>query len=193
MTVRATQPLNGDALLTEGEDDALLARLADILPRSSPDNETRSRLLATVGQGGRLHRFSAEVARLLDITEARARELLDGVDDKQSWEASALTGVTLFHVQGGPKTEGAITGFVRVETDGCFPMHTHSGPETVLIVQGRCRDSRDGAILRPGDIGTISPDEGAHEVLALPGPPLVYLAVVFTGIAVGDLVFTPES
>jgi quercetin dioxygenase-like cupin family protein len=182
-----------DELCGEGDDEALLARLADLLPRTPPDGSTRARLLTTVGRGGRLHRFAPEVARLLDITEERARALLDGVDDKKSWEASPLDNVTLYHVDGGPKTEGAITGFVRIDPGCVFPLHTHAGPETVLIVQGRCRDSRTGETLRPGDIGAVAPEDGAHEVLALPGPPLVYLAVVFTGIEVGDLKFTPES
>lgn len=181
-------------LLDEGElDEELLGRIAGALgPQAAPTADARRRLFETVSRGGRLHRFADRVAELLDVDVARARTLLDGIDDKDSWEASPLPNVRLYHVAGGSRVAGAITGFVRIPEGGVFPEHDHSGDETVLIVQGRCRDSHDGSILVPGDLARMTPSDGAHEVLALPGPALVYLAVVFEGIAIGGQHFGPD-
>lgn len=182
-------------LMADGDvDDELLGRIAGALgARPDPGSQARRRLLDTVRGGGRLHRFAEQVADLLDIDVARARALLDGIDENHNWEASPLPNVRLYHVAGGDKVRGAITGFVRIDEGGVFPEHDHSGDETVLIVQGHCRDSHDGSILSPGDLARMTPSDGSHEVLALPGPALVYLAVVFEGIGIGGQRFGPSE
>ncbi len=182
-------------LIDDGDADAeLLAEMASAFQGSRPPPpELRARLLDEVGMGGRLHRFADDVARLLDVDVARARALLDGVDDRGVWEDSPLPDVRLYHVDGGERVRGAITGFVRIDAEGVFPDHEHAGDEAVLVVQGRCRDSRDGRVLGPGDIGRMRPVDGIHRVEALPGPPLIYLAVVFEGIAIGGQRFGPDT
>lgn len=175
-----------DELVADGElDRDLLSDIAGALASRAADGAAKKRLLDRVKQGGRLHRFADTVAEMLDIDDATARTLLDGIDQRTSWEASPLDDVTLYHVEGGESVKGAITGFVRIPPGGVFPEHDHSGDEKVLIVQGHCRDTYDGRILAPGDIAGMSPSSGKHSVEALAGPPLVYLAVVFEGITVG--------
>jgi quercetin dioxygenase-like cupin family protein len=181
-------------LVSDGAiDDELLAHIADAVGTRAPDPSVKQRLFERVRAGGRLHRFADRVAEMLDIDVEGARGLLDGIDRPDNWEESPLPDVRLYHLDGGPKVQGAITGFVRIDSQGVFPEHDHTGPETVLIVQGRCRDTFDGRILGPGDVGRMAPDSGTHEVVALPGPPLVYLAVVFEGIRIGETKFGPDT
>ncbi len=185
-----------DELIADGDaDHELVAKIADALAPASTaaTGDIRRRLLERVQQGGRLHRFASEVAEILDIDEDKAKALLDGIDKPANWEGSPLPDVGLYHLEGGEKVQGAITGFIRIDNCGVFPEHDHSGAETVLIVQGRCRDTSMDRILKPGDIALMSPKDGFHEVTALPGPPLVYLAVVFEGITIDGKLYTAEE
>ena len=182
-----------DELIAEGEiDHDLLAHIAGALATNAPAPAIKQRLLARMAEGGRLHRFAERVAEMLYTDEATARRYLDAIDDDDSWEESPLPDVRLFHVSGGEQVSGAITGFVRIPAGGLFPEHDHTGNETVLVVQGRCLDTHDGRILGPGDMARMAPGLGAHQVEALPGPPLVYLAVVFEGITIGEQKFGPQ-
>jgi quercetin dioxygenase-like cupin family protein len=166
-----------------------LAGLGGVLPHQRPPDDLRLRLMQSL-RHGRLHRFAEQVAELLHVSVERARALIDGIDDPDVWERGPSDGVTLYHIDGGPEVADAITGFVRVEREQSFPEHSHLGDEAVLIMQGACRDSSNGEVHRPGDVVRTGVGH-AHGIDVLPGPKLIYLAVVFGGIDIDGLVLLP--
>jgi quercetin dioxygenase-like cupin family protein len=178
-------------LMAAGADHEEIARLCDVLEPMDPPATLRERVLAEVEAGGRLHRFADTVAEMLDVSIERARELLDGIDDKSVWKKGPSEDVTLYDVPGGARTEGSITGFVRVARGGLFPEHDHLGEEHVLIVQGRCIDSYDGRRLGPGDTTHKTPGS-PHHIEVLPGPALVFLTVVREGVEIGGKAVRPS-
>lgn len=177
-------------MLEAGCSEEELAELAGVLAPLQPTADLRKQLLASASAGGRLGRFAAQVATLLDVDEAEAARLLDGIDETASWSDSPLPGVGLYHLKGGPKVTGAITGFIKIERGGRFPHHSHLGDEQVLVVQGRCRDTASGEVFAPGDIVQHGVDD-EHELEVLAGPTFVYLAVVFGGLDIGGMVLKP--
>ena len=170
-------------------DAEALARLAK---EGAAPKGLRAKLLADATLEGRFDHHAAGVAELLNLSEERARELLDGIGLAESWHASPVPNVELYDIEGGPGTEDAITGFLRITEMAGFPPHEHLGDEAVLILQGSCEDSVSGTIFRPGDIARMA--EGtSHALLARPGPDLVYLSVIQTGVKIGDHVFGPDD
>jgi len=136
-------------------------------------------------------RFAPEVARLLDIDEARARQMMRDVDDASRWEPGFVPGMELIHVEGGEKVANAITGFARLPAGSHFPEHEHLGDELVLIIQGYCREGDE--TVGPGSV-IARPAGSAHsfDVLA-GGTDLLYLAVVQEGLRVGELVLRADD
>jgi hypothetical protein len=189
-----TQPDELDVFLRElaeaGCSEEEIAEIADVLQPAQPSETLRDRLIASAKAGGRLHRFSAQVATLLDVDESEAQRLLDGIDQPDSWEDNPLPGVTIYHLSGGPAVADAITGFIRIERGGGFPPHGHLGEEHTLVVQGRCRDSATGEVLGPGSLVKNDHDH-EHAIEVLPGPAFIYLTVVFGGIDIGGMVLKP--
>jgi hypothetical protein len=183
-----------EELLEAGCSSEQLAELANVLAPVAPPSTLRDRLLSSALSSergaGRLHRFAAQVAKLLDVDEAEAQRLLDGIDRSDEWDESPLPGVTLYHLDGGPAVADAITGFIQIERGGSFPHHSHLGDEHVLVLQGRCRDKTSGEVFGPGDIAD-SDDDHEHELEVMPGPAFIYLAVAFGGIDIGGVVFKP--
>jgi quercetin dioxygenase-like cupin family protein len=180
------------------EDDApLAAELLDTLARevSVPaPRAVRDRLLAAPLRG-RLHRFAEPLATLLDVDVSTARHLLDELHEPNAFEPGPFPGldIELRHISGGPAVQNAITGFVRIAPGTAFPHHEHLGDEHVLVLQGHCVETETGVVAGPGEVVTRSGGT-AHEIHALPGgTDLVYLAVVFTGVRVGDAVMGPDS
>jgi quercetin dioxygenase-like cupin family protein len=169
-------------------DAEALARLG----RGKAPSDLRAKILAGASLEGRFDRFAAQTAELLVIDEARAKALLDGIGRAESWEPSPLPGIDLFHVDGGPGTEDAITGFVRIPAGAGFPEHEHLGDEAVLVIQGSVEDTVSGAIHRPGDVARMAAGT-AHGLKVRPGADFVYLSVVQRGVKIGDAVFRPDD
>ena len=173
--------------------DQLLTSLASVVSPAPRSASERARLLDAVATTSRFARFRASVAVLLGIADDFAGRLLDGIDRVASWEASPWPGISLFHLEaplaGAPIAAQAVVGFVRVPAGVSFPRHGHVGAEDVLIVQGRVRDS-DGSVAGLGDV--VHKAAGTeHELTALAGPDLIYLAVVREGVQFGDVVMRP--
>ena len=93
---------------------AALADLAYVLEPVTPSADTRDRLLGS-SKGGRFAQFAEKVAKIFDVTLARAQELLNWIDDPSKWEAGPLEGTALIHFPAGPACAGADNGFVRVK------------------------------------------------------------------------------
>jgi anti-sigma factor ChrR (cupin superfamily) len=162
-----------------GSADAL-ATLALSLPPVQPPAGLRARVLESAARANRFEKFAAETAEILDLGLEKARELLSRIDDAASWVASALPGVTLYHLTGGPRVANAVAGFVKIAPGSVFPDHTHQGDEVALVLQGSCRDS-SGRVVGRGE--TVRMGEGStHALVALDGPDFIYLATVQNGL-----------
>jgi quercetin dioxygenase-like cupin family protein len=173
--------------LVSDEPDALdvLAVVADGLIPVVPRTNLRSALMTTLPTS-RFERFTQQVGALLDIDHGQALTLLNGIDDVNSWEAGLMPGMALYHVEGGPAVERAITGFIRLESAQCFPPHTHLGDESVMVLQGYYVDDVSGREYGPGDIARL-PAGSSHSFSVLAkSTGLLYLAVVQEGLQIGD-------
>jgi hypothetical protein len=180
--------LHTDAFMSEAlEDDADLVfgleQIVDDLQPQSPSSSLESRILSSLLEN-RFERFTTDVASLLDVDPVQAKELLDGIDASDNWVDGPVEGMTIYHVDGGPKVARAITGFARIPSDKGFPEHKHLGRESILVLQGYFKDSVSQEVFGPGDIAHMETDS-AHAFEVLPGcTTLTYLVVVQEGVEV---------
>jgi hypothetical protein len=149
-----------------------------------PTDGLRAALLAAVRTDGRFDRFAAVVADLLDVSEPAARAMLDGIARADVWVPGPVPETVLYHVSGGPKVEGHVTGFLRLGAGKTFPDHEHLGDERQLVIQGSFVDGTTGVVHRSGDV-VFMPAGTAHAFTARPGPALVSLVVLATGVRIG--------
>jgi anti-sigma factor ChrR (cupin superfamily) len=158
------------------------------IPPEAPAARAKERLLASVRTVGRFERFAAQVAALLDVGVAKAKEFLARVDDPAAWEEMPLPGVFHFDLEGGPAVADAVAGFVRIQPGQVFPEHGHLGEEAALALQGTCVED-NGRVTRAGDLVRMQPGQ-QHALTALPGPDFIYLAVVQRGITMFGMEIT---
>lgn len=177
------EPAGTDAEIAESADG--FAEFVALLEPAAPSERLRERLLGELRTSGRHERHAERVAEMLDVALDAARAMLDRAGTASAYEPGPFEGVELLHVEGGPKARGAITGFVRIPAGRAFPRHAHLGAETVLVISGSILEPETGRVHRTGDL--VRADEHQeHSVLARPGPDLVYLAVLFHGLRIGD-------
>ena len=176
------------AELGEGDVPSLVDALAS---EAKAPPSLRGELLAKLTHTGRFDRFIERVSELLDVDDRHAKSMLDAIHEEGSWHTGQLPGVHLYDVDGGPKVENAITGFVRMAQGTPFPDHEHMGQETALIVQGSAIDSR-GELWRVGDVVVMEPGTD-HAFEARPGPDLLFLVIVQRGLKVGGVEFGPST
>lgn len=173
---------------------AVLDQEASLLagPEARPlPKVARERLLADATTLARFEQFADDVASLMDVSVAKANDWLSRLDEPDVWSETAIGAVKLFHLEGGPAVENAVTGFVRLAPNTEFPEHTHLGVERMLVVQGRLRDEA-GDVHGPGSL-IERPAGMTHVVWAERGVPLVYLSVVQEGVEIFGLKFGPDS
>lgn len=155
-----------------------------------PTPALRDRMLFDASRSNRFQRLVEEAARITGLDAQQMSELLLRVDDPSSWKKTALESIWTFPLQGGPELPGAIVGFIKIKPGSRFPEHGHLGPETVLILQGSCLDTFSKRVARRGEVVEMA--EGTHhEVVALPGPDFIYLAVARGGISVRGRMIRP--
>lgn len=174
----------------DGLGDEADGRLLATSPDAAPSPDLWARLRQSVRETHRFGDLEARCAELLDVDPSTAAALLLSIDRAASWQAGPAPEVSLLHVRGGPRVEGAVTGFVRIGHGGVFPDHEHVGDETVLILQGACED--DGAVYRPGDVARRGPG-GPHSVRQVGPIELVYLAVVEGGVVIDGERMGPDD
>jgi hypothetical protein len=177
-----------------GADRLAAERVAALVAASArlpAPSSLRERLLASAAATPRLARFTAEVARLLDVPPPRALEYLAMVDVHELWQETPYEGVTRLPVAGGPKTAGAVTHIVRVVPGKTIPMHVHFGPEIGLILQGRGR-GEDGHVCKPGDCDRLEKGT-SHSIEGLPVVDCVMIVVAFGGISFGEVQILPDD
>ena len=170
------------------EELALASNLALALQPVAPSPPTWARLAGSLD--GRFARFTARCAELLDIAAEKARALLEAADGPDGWIAG-LPGVSIFHLEGGPAVEGAITGFIRLEPGAVFAEHLHLGDEVNLVLQGGLQSS-DGKVAWAGQ-ELAMPAGSRHTLSALPGAPLIYLGVSLQGIEMAGEPVGPDD
>jgi len=156
-----------------------------------PPPDLKDRLLSAARLEGRFDRFAARVADLLDVDEAKAKAILDGVGERDNWYGGLVPDVLLYDVDGGPRVRNAITGLLRIPGGVTFPEHEHLGTEQTLILQGSGLDHR-GDIWRVGELVVEEPGE-PHVIEARPGPDLVFLVVIQNGVRIGDTELGPND
>lgn len=184
-----------DSFLADvGEDAALLAGAlagAESGTESAPRPSLKAEILGAVSLAGRFDRFAEKVAELLDVKLGEAKGMLDRVHEAEIWKHGLVPDVSLYDVDGGPRVENAITGFVRMPQGTPFPEHAHLGTETALIIQGSAVNER-GELWQVGDVVEMGAGS-SHSFQARPGPDLLFLVVVEEGLTIGDLVLGPDS
>ena len=170
------------------------ARITEIIGLASeavPPPALRERVLTSAAQAPRLARFTNVVARLLDVSPDKAREFLAAIDEPDQWQKTPFDGVTRIPVEGGPRTDGAVAHFVRIEPGGFVPMHEHLGPEIGIFLQGRGQGD-DGRTFGPGDLDECAFGT-AHSVRSLPLVASVMLVVAHGGVRFDNFEILPPT
>jgi len=157
----------------------------DVMPSFEPlrpSDALRQRVLASVEPASRFEGFVARFARLFDLPEARAREVLAAAHTvpSQGWVDTPLAGVRLYHFAGGPRVATADCGLVHLEAGTSFPAHRHIGREWNLVLAGAIDDS-GGESWLPGDL-VIKEADSVHHYRAQEGEPLLIAVVLEGGI-----------
>ncbi len=173
--------LAGDPALRQRLDELrhVLDAVPDTLEPVAPPAGGRARLLAAAPPKPRLAGWAERVAGFLEITAAKARELLASIADEARWEASPWTGVTLLHIELPGQYAQADVGFVQVDPGQAFPFHEHLGEERVLVLQGGFTSG--GRFFGPGDEDQHAAGS-RHDYVAAGGPDLIYLVVLYEGL-----------
>lgn len=171
--------LSGSAV----DDDQLVAALLAGLVPVAPRVALRERVLASARAPGRLARFADRLAAMIDVTIDKAKELLERVADASLWERDLVPGLDALWVEGGPAVAGCIRGFARLGAGKAFPVHTHLGEETTLVLEGAMVES-GGAVVRPGETLVMKAGDTHSYSAAGGGPDLLFFVVIREGIAI---------
>jgi putative transcriptional regulator len=149
-----------------------------------PSDALRERVLASALPASRFEGFVARFARLFDVPEARAREILAAANTvpSQGWVDTPLPGLHLYHFSGGPRVATADCGLVYLAAGTPFPAHRHIGREWNLVLAGALDDS-GGDCWLPGDLVIKEPDS-VHHYRAQEGEPLILAVVLEAGIEI---------
>jgi quercetin dioxygenase-like cupin family protein len=140
-------------------DPRLAEALSDLVPPAkTPPQLLRERLLATVARPRlRYAPLFGKLTQLFDLDETALAALFERAATPLAWTSSALPGVQLIHLQGGPRAAAADNGLVRLAAGTRFPTHRHLGLERVLVLDGGYRDEQDGRLYLPGDWHEMQP------------------------------------
>ena len=160
------------------------ADLALALPAEAPPPALRARVLADA-RPPRLVAMLDKLASLFDITRARARALLDQLDDPAAWMDGPVPDSWVLMADGcGPKVAGAFCGFVKMGPRVKWPAHKHLGREYMLVLDGGFTQ-HDGVEVHPGQLHVM--EEGsAHGFTIFPDETCIAAAVVFGGVSFED-------
>lgn len=160
-------------------------------PRAVAGDALKARLFASLERTNRFDDLEARVAELADVSIERARALLLAVDAPgTAWEPTAIPGVSIFHFEGGPKVQNAVTGFIKHAPGAAFPEHDHVEGEHVLVLQGAFET--EGRIVRAGEVD-VRPSSSPHGYRAVGPLPLVTMAIVQGGVILGGEIIPPRD
>ena len=173
--------------MTELNADPLLALLLDsLLDNGSaqgcvqPRPELRADLLAaTDGSQHRFPGFRRRLARLFDLSEAAAEQVLGQLATTNAWVP--IKTLLVHHFTPGPARGNAHAGLVRCPPGLPFPLHRHRGDETTLFLSGTVRDEDTGELLLPGDLVT-RPAGSLHRLTVLPPHECIFAVLLQDGL-----------
>jgi len=171
--------------VTEPNADPLLALLLDSLLEGGssegcvqPRPDLRADLLAaTDGAQHRFPGFRRRLARLFDLSDAAAEQVLAQLGTDTTWVP--IKTLMVHHFVPGPACGEAHAGLVRCPPGLPFPVHRHRGSETTLFLSGAVRDEDTGELLLPGDLVT-RPAGSLHRLTVLPPRECIF-AVLLQG------------
>jgi len=159
------------------------AALALALPAESPPPSLRARLLDEA-RPPRLVAMVDKLASLFDVSHARARALLERLDDATAWAPGPVPSSWVMMAQGGPRLAGAFCGFVKMGPSVRWPVHKHLGREHMLVLEGGFRQD-DGVEVHPGQVHIM--EEGtSHGFTIFDDETCVSAAVVVGGVEFED-------
>jgi putative transcriptional regulator len=159
--------------------------LALSVPRLEPTRGPLDGVLNQLKGGGRFAHFVPNLSELFDIPEQQVRGLLDPLLDPSAWQPGPAEGVELIPVEVGPKLQGAMAGFVRIQPGAVFPRHQHQGEELNLLLQGGFREN--GRDVWRGDL-VREPDGSQHSQIGLPG-----IECIAATVLKGQILLVEES
>ncbi|HXK22388.1 MAG TPA: cupin domain-containing protein [Myxococcota bacterium] len=159
----------------------------DVLPDFEPMRPSeglRARVLASIEPASRFEGFVARVARLFDLSEPRAREILAvaATVPGPGWIDTPLPGVRFHHFAGGPRVASADCGLVHLAPGTAFPRHRHRGREWNLVLSGSADESA-GVCWLPGDLLVYETDS-IHDFRAHADAPLLLAAILENGLEI---------
>ena len=161
------------------------AALALALPAEAPPPLLRERVLADA-KPPRLAAMIDKLASVFDVTRARARALLDKIDDPASWMDGPVPDSWIMMAEGcGPKVAGAFCGFVKMGPSVKWPPHKHLGTEYMLVLEGGFKQDDDGVEVHPGDLHVMT-EGSSHGFTIFEDETCVSAAVVFGGVEFSD-------
>ena len=185
MTKRDLPDFIADALGEEAADRQVantVGALGAILKVAPPAPALRQKLLQAIQAGAlRYAPFWDRLGSLFDLSESGVSAVLDDAENASKWEASPIPGMSLFHLQGGPRVATADVGLVRLPPNVAFPHHKHLGDERVLVLQGAYEDS-GGRIYRAGDLHEMR--VGSDHGLTALDQGVLFAVVLFEGISI---------
>jgi len=148
-----------------------------------PSPSLRLRVLASTTPATRFAGFTARFARIFDLSEERAAEVLRETDEERlgGWQAMPDLRMHFLHFQGGERLAGIECGLVRVEPGTRFPTHRHPGEEWVFVLAGSAREEETGDVWLPGDL-VIREAGSRHAYHTLDDGPYVFAVVLRDGI-----------
>jgi len=162
-----------------------IAELGDELPEGCVDTVTELRRLVLPDTnaeelGARLTRevealplryapFYERLGAVWDLSVADVVSVLERARQPDAWHKTALPGLRLLDVQGGPRVTGADVHLVRFSPGMRFPSHRHPGDEALFVLEGSYRDS-SGRRVGPGDLHEMSAGSEHGFVVARGGP-----------------------
>ena len=160
------------------------ADLALALPAEAPPPGLRARVL-TDARPPRLVAMLDKLASLFDITRARARALLDQIDDPAAWMDGPVPDSWVLMADGcGPKVAGAFCGFVKMGPTVKWPPHKHLGREYMLVLDGGFTQD-DGVEVHPGQLHVMEVGSALGFTI-FPDETCISAAVVFGGVSFED-------
>lgn len=165
--------------------EATLTGVALSVEPVRPHQAVKTRLFASLRPQSPFIGFVDRLAEFFDLGGGRAQELLDAISavPNSPWEASPVPGVSLLHLDGGPRVAEAVNcGLVHIASGGGFPKHTHIGDEWALILQGSCQED-NGHVSQPGDL--LHKEAGsAHAFRVTSDEPFVFAVISYGGIQI---------
>lgn len=154
--------------------------IASSLPRANPPPYVFERLMASIESKGRLARYTDALAKFFEVSQEKARSLLDAIDRPGAWIPDP-SGIALIHLSAGPRFAGADAGLVRFPAGMAWPLHRHVGHEHHLFLEGGIREDDTGDVYRAGDELNKAPGT-EHSFHVLPDSDCVAAVIIFDGI-----------